>query len=119
MNRILAALVVVAVTGVSWAEDQTVIVPVGKKPCQITTKDVVRVPVEGISGSKVEFEVTGDAKMDSKTTVVRRAGDTNEVGALVEQYQIKPTKAGSAKIKVTVTPPNGKAEVTEYELKIK
>jgi hypothetical protein len=43
----------------------------------------------------------------------------NEIGSLVEDYEIKPIGKGAAKIKVTVKPPNGPAEVTEYELKIK
>jgi hypothetical protein len=123
MTRFIAGLAailpVLVFVGLVRAEDQTVIVPVGDKPCEITAKDMVRLPVQAISGSKVEVVVTGNAKVEGKTTVVRRQGPTNEVGALNEEYQIKPTKAGTAKITVTVKPPNGDAVVTEYDLKIK
>jgi hypothetical protein len=97
-----AVIVALAFAVVSRAEDRTIIEPVGDKPCEITQKDVVRVTAKGIAGSTIDVKVTGEAKVATKTKVVRRAGGQNEVGSTVEEYDIKPSGAGDAKVIVTV-----------------
>jgi hypothetical protein len=114
-----AIVVVLAVAGaLHAADDATVVVPVGDKPCQVTTKEVVRITAKGIAGSTIDVKVDGPAK-DTKANVVNRAGDMNEIGSTVEEHDIKPTGKGTIKVKVTVKPPNGDATVKEYEIEVK
>jgi hypothetical protein len=111
---------VVALAGVSYAADQTVIVPASPdKPIEVTEKDTVRITGLAISGSKLEVEVKGDAKLDKKTTVRKREGARDLIGVIEEEYEIKPTGKGKATVKVTATPPNGKPDVKTYEITIK
>lgn len=122
MYRFLMGSVVVlavALAGVVQAEDEaTVVVPVGDKPCVVTTKEVVRITAKGIAGSTIDVKVDGEAK-DAKTSVVDRAGGQNVIGNVVEEHDITPTGKGAIKVKVTVKPPNGDAEVKEYEIVVK
>ena len=41
------------------------------------------------------------------------------IGASNKEVDVKPTGKGVVKVKVTITPPNGKAEVKEYEFEVK
>ena len=45
--------------------------------------------------------------------------ETNEVGGMLEEYDIKSTGTGKVTVKVTVTPPNGKPDVKEYQIEVK
>jgi hypothetical protein len=123
MHRLIvlpALMFALAFAGMVRASDeQTVIVPVGEKPCKITDKDMVRVQAKGIAGSRIEVTVDGDAEVVTKRTIIERAGGKDVIGNTVEEYDIEPTGKGKAKIKVTVTPPNGRPAVTHYVLEIK
>ncbi len=115
-SAVIAAL---AFAGVLRADDgRTVVIPVGDKPCQVTTKEVVRITAKGIAGSVIDVRVDGPAK-DTKSKVVSRAGDRNELGNTVEEHDITPTGTGTITVKVTVKPPNGDATVKEYKIEVK
>jgi hypothetical protein len=122
MNRFFVASAVVvalAFAGVLQADDErTVIVPVGDKPCQVTTKEVVRITAKGIAGSTIDVKVVGKAK-DTKFRVIERAGGQPAIGSTVEEHEIQPTGPGTIKVKVTIKPPNGDAETKEYEIVVK
>jgi hypothetical protein len=116
----IAVGVALAVAGGSRAADETVVVPFGdNKPTVVSEKETVRINAAGISGSKIEVDVTGAAKVDKKTKIVKRTGDKDLIGVTEEEYDIKPTEKGKATVKVTITPPNGKAIVKTYEIEIK
>lgn len=121
MKRFLfgsAVVVALAVVGALHADEATVVVPVGDKPCQVTTKEIVRITAKGIAGSDITVKVEGPAN-DLKSNVVNRAGDKNLVGNTVEEHNITPTGKGTIKVKVTVKPPNGDATVQEYQIEVK
>jgi hypothetical protein len=122
MKRIMlgsAVVVALAFAGALHADDApTVVVPVGDKPCQVTTKEVVLITAKGIAGSTIDVKVDGPAK-DMKHNVVERAGANNVIGNTEEAHLIMPTDKGTIKVKVTVKPPNGDATVKEYEIEVK
>ncbi len=113
-----AVLVALIVAGAVRADDTpTVVVPVGDKPCQVTTKEVVLITAKGIAGSAIDVKVDGPAK-DMKHNLVERAGATNVIGNTEEAHIIMPTDKGTIKVKVTVKPPNGDATVKDYEIEV-
>jgi hypothetical protein len=121
MQRIVVAAMVafsLALAGAAVAAEKTVIVPVGNK-VEVSEKDTIRIPVKGIAGTKIEVTVTGDAKVESETNVVERAGGRPVIGNTIKEFEIKPTGKGKATIKVSVTPPTGGATVKEIEVEIK
>ena len=119
-NAFWSLVAVVALAGFAAAADQTVIVPASPdKPIEVTEKETVRITGLAITGSKLEVDVKGDAKIEKKTTVNRREGAKNLIGVIEEEYEIKPTGKGKATVKVTATPPNGKPDVKTYEIVIK
>jgi hypothetical protein len=116
----LAAAAVLALVGLSYAADQTVIVPASPdKPVEVTEKDTVRISAVAIAGSKIDVDVKGDAKLDKKTIIHKREGARNLIGVIEEEYEIKPTGKGKATVKVTITPPTGNSEAKTYQIEIK
>jgi hypothetical protein len=118
MNRFVFAPALVFALSFTVSQAADVIVPNGKTAV-VTQREFVRIVASGIAASTIEVEITGNAKLNTERRIIKQANGRRLIGKEIREYEIKPTGKGYAKVKVTVTPPNGDARVTEYEIQIK
>jgi hypothetical protein len=113
------SVVALAFASGARADDPTVVTPEDAVPFKVDNTDVVRLTAKGISGSDFQIKiVAGPAKVDATWNVSNRVNGKHPIGTVVKEYDIKPTDKGKVKLKITVTPPNGKPVETDYEFDV-
>lgn len=95
-------------------------VPQDTAPFRVSTRQVVRVTGEGISGSSMVAEVDGPAKVVSENQILTFKDGHILVGMMMVEYEIKPTGQGTVKVKITCTPPQPDSQPTvkSYEFEV-
>ncbi len=121
MKNLLFILALVALSHVTLADERSVIVPLGDKSFEVEKTDFVRLTGKGISGSKIEIQIEGPAKVESTSRVRELTNGLPLIGNTVKEFELKPTDTGKVIVTMTVTPPqpNAKAKVTKIEFEVK
>jgi hypothetical protein len=111
---------VVMTDGTMYVE-QTVLVPHDMAPFQAEMKQLVRLPGDGISGSKTVAAVDGPAKIVAANVLMNLKGGHPLIGMLNKEFIVKPLGKGKVKVKITSTPPqpDAKPAVVNYEFEVK
>ena len=119
MSRI-AALAVVLFAGSVFAADRKIVVPENDKPFKAKQTDIVRIEGTTPSGGTVEAKVDGPAKIENTNTITKKAGDNNVIGALIKEFEIKPSGKGKVTVTITTTGPGRPTDknTTTYEFNV-
>ncbi len=101
--------------------ERTIIVPQDTARFKVQRDHRVRLTGEGIAGSKFVADVEGPAKIVAENSILTMKGGHLLIGMAKVEYEIKPTRQGTVKVKITSTPPQPNAEpaVKTYEFDVR
>lgn len=105
MRGFLLGLAMCFVSAAVFAEERTVVIPEGDAPFKVAKTEIVRLTGQAIAGGNVVAKVEGPAKIET-TSVIRQLSDGQPlIGALVKEFDLKPTGKGKVTVTITVTSP--------------
>ncbi len=115
-------LTVTVLTGIvaSARGAEKVVVPKDTTPFKVSKDVLVRLTGHINSGGTIEAKVEGPAKIVDEDEIVQVADGHILIGALLKEYEFKPTGAGTVKVTITATPPqpDSKPVVTTYQFTV-
>jgi hypothetical protein len=104
MKPLVAVLAILSGQATGLAAERTVIVPRGSKPFSVQQDAIVRFTVSAGAGSQISATLDGPAKIEAESNVVEQFDGRPAQGAIVKEFEVKPSGKGKVKLDVTITP---------------
>ena len=104
MKALVAVLAILSVQPTGLVAERTVIVPRGSKPFSAKQDVIVRFTVSAVAGSQISATLGGPAKIETESNIVEQSDGRPRPGAIVKEFEVKPSGKGKVTLDVTITP---------------
>lgn len=94
-----------------------IVIPEDNTPFKIKEGDIVRVPVNAVTGAQVNARVSTSSQVNVHAVTNRVKGKAPP-GTEKQEVEVKPKVKGKITLYVTVSLPNGKETTEKYEFEV-